>query len=259
MFFETTNSNTNQMSDEELDEAVTSHLKKLDTLEIMEKLLGQVKNLNLPESSPSNEPVFSESVTSGDWADASNSRHINSRIFTREMLNLSSIFTIPEGKSKNVYRISNPVPLQTTKFSIPLNEKNPGPENEEKKHNFLISMRNFLVNYQESQGISRDEYCFTSLLKILGQATGKSLLTLFFMLVNIAPMTKIILFISRFILDKTVDIVFLQDTKQKATRSAIFGLQLISIYICLLFIFGFIWLPFLQMIFGIISQILFFQ
>ncbi|XP_015117112.1 uncharacterized protein LOC107041187 [Diachasma alloeum] len=256
MLFESASNNNNQMSDEELDEAVASHLKKLDTLEIMEKLLENAK-LHQPDSTPPNEPACSDSVTSGDWADAPKSWLTNPRIFTREMLNLSSLFGAPEWKSKNVYSISNPGPLQPKKFSIQPSEKSEEPEKE--NPTFLVRTRDYLADYQESQGIPRNEYCFGSLLKVMGQATGKSFLALFFILVNIAPMTQILLFVSRFILDKAVGILSSKDTQQKATKSAIFGLQLISIYICLFFIFGSIWLPILQMVFGIISQILFFN
>lgn len=156
----------------------------------MEKLLETAK-LSPQDVSPPNEPVCCDSATSGDWADAPNSWLTNPQIFTRQMLNLSSIFGAPGWKSKNVYSISNSGPLQPKKFSIQASEKNEEPEKEESP-NFLVRTRDYLADYQESQGIPREEYCFGSLLKIMGQATGKSFLALFFILVNIAPLTQVI-------------------------------------------------------------------
>ncbi|XP_063992637.1 uncharacterized protein LOC135170593 [Diachasmimorpha longicaudata] len=255
---ESARNNNTQMSDDELDEAVTNHLKKLDALEIMEKFLENAK-LNPPDSLRVDELVCTDSVTSNDWADAPNSWLTKPpEIFTQEIFNLSSLFGAPEWKSKNVYSISNPGPMSSNKLVIRPNEKSEESLKVENL-NLLVKTRDYLAYYQQNQGIPWDDYGFVSLLKVMGQATGKSFLALFFILVNIAPMIQILLFVSRFILEKSVAILSLKNTHQRAMKSVIFSLQLMAIYICLFFIFGSIWLPILQMVLSIISQILFFN
>lgn len=58
--------------------------------------------------------------------------------------------------------------------------------------NFLSSFRDFLATYQESSGTPPTEYSFMSLIKVLGEATGKTLLALVYIIVNTAPVIEVI-------------------------------------------------------------------
>lgn len=59
------------------------------------------------------------------------------------------------------------------------------------KINYLQNIRECLANYQESYGIPRTEYSFSALIKIMGQATGRSLLALLYVMLNVIPVAEI--------------------------------------------------------------------
>lgn len=59
------------------------------------------------------------------------------------------------------------------------------------KPNFLYNFREYLVNYQESCGVPRTEYSFPALIRIMGQATGRSLLALLYVMLNIIPVIEV--------------------------------------------------------------------
>ncbi|XP_003424381.1 uncharacterized protein LOC100678079 [Nasonia vitripennis] len=120
----------------------------------------------------------------------------------------------------------------------------------------FVRIRNYLAEYQELRGTSREEYTFSTLIKVMGQATGRCLFALFYVFLNIAPVLEVFLHILRFILDKVIDIKSTTDVQQFIVKNAIFVFQLASIYVCLIFIFGFIISPFIRMAFGILLKIM---
>ncbi|KZC10144.1 hypothetical protein WN55_01127 [Dufourea novaeangliae] len=112
------------------------------------------------------------------------------------------------------------------------------------------------ANYQESYGIPRTEYSFASLIKIMGQATGRSLLALLYVMLNIIPVVEVFLYVIRFVLDKVISIRSSRDFRQRMVRFFVFMTELFSVYICLVFIFGFIVMPIVQMVIGITAKIM---
>ncbi|KAK2580165.1 hypothetical protein KPH14_012436 [Odynerus spinipes] len=120
----------------------------------------------------------------------------------------------------------------------------------------LFNIREHLANYQESNGTPSTEYPFTDLVRIMGQATGRSLVALLYVVINIAPIAEIFLYILRFILDKLINIKNTSDVRQMMIKYAIFAIQLLSIYVCLTFIFGFIVLPIVYMVLHIVAKII---
>lgn len=64
------------------------------------------------------------------------------------------------------------------------------------------------------------------------------------------------LYILRFVLDKVISIRSSKDVQQTAIRCFVFTTELFSVYVCLIFIFGFIVLPIVQMVIGIIGKIM---
>ncbi|XP_053995553.1 uncharacterized protein LOC128885499 [Hylaeus anthracinus] len=124
------------------------------------------------------------------------------------------------------------------------------------KTNYLHNFREYLVNYQESCGVPRTEYSFSALIRIMGQATGRSLLALLYVMLNVIPVAEVFLYILRFILDKIISIRNSKDLRQTIIRCIVFTTELFSIYICLIFIFGFIVLPIMQMVISITAKIM---
>jgi len=61
-------------------------------------------------------------------------------------------------------------------------------------------------------------------------------------------------FILRFVLDKMINIRSTENVQQMIIKSAILVVQLLSVYICLMFILGFIVLPIIQMAIGIATK-----
>ncbi|KAL2743983.1 uncharacterized protein V1477_007859 [Vespula maculifrons] len=125
-----------------------------------------------------------------------------------------------------------------------------------KPKTLLFNIREYLANYQESNGIPRTEYPFTDLVKVMGQATGRSLIALLYVIINTAPIVEIFLYILRFILDKLIYIKNTNDIRQMMIKYVILGIQLLSIYVCLTFIFGLIVLPIVYMVLHIVAKIL---
>ncbi|XP_076231326.1 uncharacterized protein LOC143177336 [Calliopsis andreniformis] len=124
------------------------------------------------------------------------------------------------------------------------------------KSNFLHNIREYLVKYQESCGVPRTEYSFPALIRLMGQATGRSLLALLYVMLNIIPVVEVFLYILRFVLDKVISIRSSKDFRQTMIRCLVFTTELFSVYVCLIFIFGFIVLPIVQMVIGIIGKIM---
>lgn len=73
------------------------------------------------------------------------------------------------------------------------------PQKNDTKPNFLYNLREYLVNYQESCGVPRTEYSFSALIGTMGQATGRSLLALLYVMLNIIPVAEVSLNNNRFI------------------------------------------------------------
>ncbi|XP_047369380.1 uncharacterized protein LOC124956945 [Vespa velutina] len=169
-------------------------------------------------------------------------------------------------KYRNLYSIPNYNKIQydntnytETNDDCDLNECSNGIIINKKPKTLLLNIREHLANYQESNGIPRTEYAFTDLVKVMGQATGRSLIALLYIIVNTAPIVEIFLYILRFILDKLIYIKNTNDIRQMMIKYVILGIQLLSIYVCLTFIFGLIVLPIVYMVLHIVAKILSFN
>ncbi|XP_017796110.1 PREDICTED: uncharacterized protein LOC108577467 [Habropoda laboriosa] len=130
------------------------------------------------------------------------------------------------------------------------------PTRDDPKRNFLYNFREYLVNYQESCGVPRSEYSFLALIRTMGRATGRSLLALLYVMLNIIPVVEVFLYLLRFILDKVISIRNSKDFRQTMVRCFIFTAELFSVYVCLIFIFGFIVLPVVHMVIDIVAKIM---
>ncbi|XP_051160639.1 uncharacterized protein LOC127281145 [Leptopilina boulardi] len=203
----------------------------------------EVKNLN-----------FSNQESCGDWNNVSK---WNEKSFLSENEELKTTW-----RSRNIY---NSIPK--TKFRAYWQDRFSDSKNlnfdsslmKIGETNFLSNFRDFLATYQESTGTPSTEYSFVSLIKVLGEATGKSLLALIYIIVNTAPVIEIFLYILRFILDKLISIRAAEDYRQIFIKSIILLIQFLSIYICLAFIFGFILIPIVQIVFNIMTRVMLFD
>ncbi|KOC59672.1 hypothetical protein WH47_10992 [Habropoda laboriosa] len=108
----------------------------------------------------------------------------------------------------------------------------------------------------ESCGVPRSEYSFLALIRTMGRATGRSLLALLYVMLNIIPVVEVFLYLLRFILDKVISIRNSKDFRQTMVRCFIFTAELFSVYVCLIFIFGFIVLPVVHMVIDIVAKIM---
>ncbi|XP_066585698.1 uncharacterized protein [Prorops nasuta] len=122
--------------------------------------------------------------------------------------------------------------------------------------NILQNVREYLASYQESYGTPRTEYSFVSLIRIMGQVTGRSLLALLYIVINIFPILEMFLHIMRFTLDKAISIQNTGDLKQRIIKYLILAVQLLSVYISLTFIFGFIVLPIVKIAINVTAKVL---
>ncbi|XP_046429675.1 uncharacterized protein LOC124184236 [Neodiprion fabricii] len=126
----------------------------------------------------------------------------------------------------------------------------------DREQNLLFNIRDYLAGYQETHGTPRTEYSFAALISVMGQTTGRALLALFYIIVNIAPVAEVFLYILRFVLDKVINIIYTPDKQQILVKYLVLGLQLLTIYICLMFIFGFIITPIIYMVIEILTKIM---
>ncbi|RLU22193.1 hypothetical protein DMN91_006574 [Ooceraea biroi] len=122
------------------------------------------------------------------------------------------------------------------------------------RRSILLSCREYLANYQESCGTPRTEYSYAALITVMAQATARSLWALMYIFVNVAPVIQMFSFVLRFVLDKTINIRRTEGVQQTIIKSAILLVQLLSVYICLVFILGFLVLPIVQMAVGIATK-----
>lgn len=148
------------------------------------------------------------------------------------------------------------------------------------KQNILSNCREYLANYQESCGTPRTEYSFAALIIVMAQATVRSLWAMIYVIVNIVPIIQVIIhkvslyhtltvrmrieilkhkfqmfsFILRFVLDKIINIRRTKNIQRVLVKFAILAIQLLSVYVCLIFIFGFIVSPIIQMAVGIVAK-----
>ncbi|XP_011058680.1 PREDICTED: uncharacterized protein LOC105148576 [Acromyrmex echinatior] len=125
------------------------------------------------------------------------------------------------------------------------------PQEGRAKQSILSNCREYLATYQESCGTPRTEYSFAALIVVMAQATARSLLGLIYMIINVVPVIQMFSFILRFVLDKIIEIRRTKNIQQVAVKLTIFIIQLLSVYVCLIFILGFIVLPIVQMAIGI--------
>ncbi|XP_017891021.2 uncharacterized protein LOC108631543, partial [Ceratina calcarata] len=130
------------------------------------------------------------------------------------------------------------------------------PSKSDANKNFLYNLREYLVSYQESFGVPRTEYSFSALIGTMGRATGRSLLALLYVILNIIPVVEVFLYLLRFVLDKLISIRNSKDFRQTMTRCLVFTTELFSVYICLIFIFGFIVLPIVHMVIDIVAKLM---
>ncbi|KAM0727741.1 hypothetical protein ACS0PU_005990 [Formica fusca] len=159
-------------------------------------------------------------------------------------------------KYKNPYSvsISNSTHYQKSNHAPENVLKEDEPQEGRTKQSILSNCREYLANYQESCDISRTEYSFAALIVVMAQATARSLWALIYVIVNIAPIIQMFSFILRFVLDKIIDIRRTKNIQQVMVKFAILAMQLLSVYVCLIFILGFIVFPIVQMAIGIVAK-----
>lgn len=115
--------------------------------------------------SPTNSP--------GDWCDNEN-----------QCLN---------SKYKNLLNITKPNQQKSICYS---NDKYQEDNAELQKTNLLIKSREYLADYQEiHHGTPKNEYTFSSLVKLMSQITGKSILVLLYIVANATLVGEVILII----------------------------------------------------------------
>ncbi|XP_029678129.1 uncharacterized protein LOC115244551 isoform X2 [Formica exsecta] len=114
------------------------------------------------------------------------------------------------------------------------------------KNPYSVSISNS-TRYQESNHAP-------ALIVVMAQATARSLWALIYVIVNIAPIIQMFSFILRFVLDKIIDIRRTKNIQQVMVKFAILAMQLLSVYVCLIFILGFIVFPIVQMAIGIVAK-----
>ncbi|XP_072751883.1 uncharacterized protein [Anoplolepis gracilipes] len=158
-------------------------------------------------------------------------------------------------KYKNPYSvsISNSIHYEKSNHASE-NLKEDEPQEGRTKQSILSNCREYLANYQESYGTPRTEYSFAALIIVMAQATARSLWGLIYVIVNIVPIIQVFSFILRFVLDKIIDIRRTKNIQQIIVKFAVFATQLLSVYVCLIFILSFIVLPIVQMAVGIMAK-----
>ncbi|KAJ8676453.1 hypothetical protein QAD02_012240 [Eretmocerus hayati] len=161
----------------------------------------------------------------------------------RQLFSLTSSFNIFDDSKLNITKMD-----VSTIDNSDVHERDTDDSN-----SILIRARNYLAEYQ---GLPHEEYTFSSLIKVLGQAVGRCLLALFYTALNVIPVLEIFVHISRFIVDKLIDIKNTPDIQQIVLKTAIFLFQLLCVYFGVIFIFGCIVMPFLKMTFSIFTKII---
>ncbi|XP_050445587.1 uncharacterized protein LOC126848618 [Cataglyphis hispanica] len=158
-------------------------------------------------------------------------------------------------KYKNPYNVSiyNPTRYQKCNHTSENIFKEDEPQ-EGRTKSVLSNCREYLTNYQEPCGALCTEYSFAALIIVIAQATARSLWALIYVIVNIAPIIQMFSFILRFVLNKIIDIRRTKNIQQVMIKFAILAMQLLSVYVCLIFILGFIVLPIIQMAIGIVAK-----
>ncbi|KYN18189.1 hypothetical protein ALC57_09534 [Trachymyrmex cornetzi] len=159
-------------------------------------------------------------------------------------------------KYKNPYSISITNHMNYRKSGHTLENvfKEDEPQEGRAKQSILSNCREYLATYQESCGTPRTEYSFAALIVVMAQATARSLLGLIYMIINIVPVIQMFSFILRFVLDKIIDIRRTKNIQQIVVKLTIFIIQLLSVYVCLIFILDFIVLPIVHMAIGIATK-----
>ncbi|KAL6441241.1 hypothetical protein ACFW04_003485 [Cataglyphis niger] len=159
-------------------------------------------------------------------------------------------------KYKNPYSVSinNPARYQKSNHTSENIFKEDEPQEGRTRQSILSNCREYLTNYQEPCDTLRTEYSFAALIIVMAQATARSLWALIYVIVNIAPIIQMFSFILRFILNKIIDIRRTKNIQQVMIKFAILAMQLLSVYVCLIFILGFIVLPIIQMAIGIVAK-----
>ncbi|XP_011698504.1 PREDICTED: uncharacterized protein LOC105456266 [Wasmannia auropunctata] len=159
-------------------------------------------------------------------------------------------------KYKNPYSISISNHMNYGKSTHALENvlKEDEPQEGRAKRSILSNCREYLATYQESCGTPRTEYSFAALIVVMAQATARSLLGLIYIILNVAPVIQMFSFILRFVLDKIIDIRKTKNFQQVMVKLTIFVVQLLGVYVCLIFILGFIVLPIVHMAVGIATK-----
>ncbi|XP_011173064.2 uncharacterized protein LOC105205399 [Solenopsis invicta] len=159
-------------------------------------------------------------------------------------------------KYKNPYSvsISNHMDYKKSTHTLENVFKEDEPQEGRIKQNILSNCREYLATYQESCGTPRTEYTFAALIVVMAQATAQSLMALIYVIINVVPVIKMFSFILRFALDKIIDIRRTKNFQQVMVKLTIFVVQLLSVYVCLIFILDFIVLPIIQMAIGIATK-----
>ncbi|XP_012530548.1 uncharacterized protein LOC105833380 [Monomorium pharaonis] len=122
------------------------------------------------------------------------------------------------------------------------------------KQSILSNCREYLGTYQEFCDTPRTEYTFAALIVVMTQAMARSLLALIYVIINVAPVIQMFFFILRFVLDKIIDMYRTKNFRQVMVKLIIFIIQLLSVYVFLIFILSHIILPIVQMTISIATK-----
>ncbi|XP_060524328.1 uncharacterized protein LOC132700800 isoform X2 [Cylas formicarius] len=108
----------------------------------------------------------------------------------------------------------------------------------------LNMIREPVVEYQEARGIPRTEdITFVTLVTSLCSQSYTAAITILVMLWNLMPLVDGFVYFIRFLLDKLIDILQTQDTKDRAIKTAIFVGELTVIMFLIFMIVGLIFMP----------------
>lgn len=140
----------------------------------------------------------------GDWNESSRSFDKNSLLnsnYNNNKINNA------EWKCKNLYSIPNLEPCNnlhsygetppSASCKIKLSGDSDTFVSDKEDYNLFEKLKHYLIDYQENVlGISSsEEYNFSALMKMMGQAMAKSLLALFYFIINVIPMALVCSFI----------------------------------------------------------------
>ncbi|XP_023020631.1 uncharacterized protein [Leptinotarsa decemlineata] len=120
----------------------------------------------------------------------------------------------------------------------------------------LRSVREPIISYQETRGVSRNEdITFLALLTSLCTHAYTAAITILVMLWNLAPLLDGFVYFARFFLDRLIQIFETQGQKEKIIRAAVFLGEILVILFLIFLIMGLIFMPVYVLAARIVSKI----